>query len=327
MLVANSFDLWQKDAFFSAAEEVQHSADILESAYRAWFSAKRDGISSNDVEDLRRELQTALGTAKWQLEEFERAVRSSYGSCRDQNIKSRHQQFIVAIESQISRAEDALRESLNEEGKQPFRWVNLNEDERDDLAMFLSGFSRTPTKNTKYDNKSVSLSSESENLHKKQDLDCAPIYSEGSNSPVNGLSSSNNEILIDIGQPDCVMDSSTTENSVKRLNVNCEADRSRTAKRSQGFSKFSSMSVLTRDEDDQTPNSVREIEDSPKERGSRFVNFLHFRVVNCICQSFRRSGGLSGKMQISRRLHSGPPMRLLIILMVSFFLLVPYLLQ
>ena len=28
MMVANSFDLWQKDAFFSAAEEVQESADM-----------------------------------------------------------------------------------------------------------------------------------------------------------------------------------------------------------------------------------------------------------------------------------------------------------
>lgn len=28
MMVANSFDLWQKDSFFSAAEEVQESADM-----------------------------------------------------------------------------------------------------------------------------------------------------------------------------------------------------------------------------------------------------------------------------------------------------------
>jgi len=28
MMVANSFDLWQKDVFFSAAEEVQESADM-----------------------------------------------------------------------------------------------------------------------------------------------------------------------------------------------------------------------------------------------------------------------------------------------------------
>ncbi|CAH8262238.1 unnamed protein product [Arabidopsis lyrata] len=34
-------------------------------------------------------------------------------------------------------------EALNENGKQPLRWVNLNKEERDDLAMFLSGSSQT----------------------------------------------------------------------------------------------------------------------------------------------------------------------------------------
>jgi hypothetical protein len=33
MLVANSFDLWQKDSFFSAAEEVQESADMYVSPF------------------------------------------------------------------------------------------------------------------------------------------------------------------------------------------------------------------------------------------------------------------------------------------------------
>lgn len=33
MMVANSFDLWQKDAFFSAAEEVQGSADVYVSPF------------------------------------------------------------------------------------------------------------------------------------------------------------------------------------------------------------------------------------------------------------------------------------------------------
>lgn len=30
MVVANSFDLWKKDSFFSAAEEVQESADMYD---------------------------------------------------------------------------------------------------------------------------------------------------------------------------------------------------------------------------------------------------------------------------------------------------------
>ena len=86
MMVVNSFDLWQKDVFFSAAEEVQKSADMyvyvlcyygvrlsfaykqliliftlfrMESAYRLWIREKKD--------DIFKELQAALGTAKWQV--------------------------------------------------------------------------------------------------------------------------------------------------------------------------------------------------------------------------------------------------------------------
>ncbi|KAH9622307.1 hypothetical protein KSS87_011075 [Heliosperma pusillum] len=280
MLVANSFDSWQTDSFFSAAEEVQESADILESAYRTWFSMKRDGISSNDLEELRRELQTALGTAKWQLEEFEKAVRSSYGNRRDQNSMTRHQQFIAAIESQISRAEDALKESLNEEGKQPFRWVNLNEDERDDLAMFLSGFAATPTKSAKDDTIDISRSSGKENLPENQVLDCAPCSSSsgvGSNSLRKCLLSSKDEIIINIGQSDCVME----EASGTRANVNFEADRTRSTKRT-----FGSLSISVPGEGS-TQNLMRQIEDTPKERGSRFSNILHLRLINYISQAFQ----------------------------------------
>lgn len=65
MLVANSFDLWQKDAFFSAAEEVQESADIMESAYRTWVRERKERSPLENLDELSRELQTALGTAKW----------------------------------------------------------------------------------------------------------------------------------------------------------------------------------------------------------------------------------------------------------------------
>lgn len=143
MLVANSFDLWQKDTFFSAAEEVQQSADIMESAYRAWLRARREGLTPHHLDELCRELQTALGTAKWQLEEFERAVCQSYRNIGDDITVTRHRQFVSAIEDQISRAETALKESLNMEGKKSFRWVNLDKEECDDLAHFLSGTSET----------------------------------------------------------------------------------------------------------------------------------------------------------------------------------------
>lgn len=88
------------------------------------------------------------------MEEFERAVRLSHGNCRDDTTLTRHKQFVAAIENQIFRVESTLQEDLSENGKQPLRWVDLNKEERDDLAMFLSGSSQT----------SESLNSDSINL-------------------------------------------------------------------------------------------------------------------------------------------------------------------
>ncbi|KAL6520632.1 hypothetical protein OROMI_032192 [Orobanche minor] len=142
MLVANSFDLWQKDIFFSAAEEIQQSTDIMESAYRTWLRARREGVMPCHLDELGRELQMALGTAKWQLEEFERAVRLSYRNHGDNVTISRHRHFVSVIEDQISHVEKAFKESFDSGGKKPFRWVNLDEQECDDLAIFLSGTSQ-----------------------------------------------------------------------------------------------------------------------------------------------------------------------------------------
>ncbi|CAL9172678.1 unnamed protein product [Musa hybrid cultivar] len=132
MAVASSFDQWQKDVFFSAAEEVQESADVMESLFRMWM---RDLKDSEAPDELHGELHTALGTAKWQLEEFEKAVRLRHRSYpSEKNAITRHKQFVAAIAEQISRVEKALRE----EGKQPLRWVQLDAEEQDDLALFLS---------------------------------------------------------------------------------------------------------------------------------------------------------------------------------------------
>ncbi|KAF3780797.1 hypothetical protein EJ110_NYTH38481 [Nymphaea thermarum] len=59
-----------RDAFFSAVEEVQESADSMESAYRIWERERKDGFAMDDSDELRKELHTALGTTKWQLSLF-----------------------------------------------------------------------------------------------------------------------------------------------------------------------------------------------------------------------------------------------------------------
>lgn len=39
----------------------------MESAYRAWIRGRRENSTPQVLDELRRELQTSLGTAKWQV--------------------------------------------------------------------------------------------------------------------------------------------------------------------------------------------------------------------------------------------------------------------
>lgn len=39
----------------------------MESTYRTWIHAKKDVSSTWNLEELRRDLRTALGTTKWQV--------------------------------------------------------------------------------------------------------------------------------------------------------------------------------------------------------------------------------------------------------------------
>lgn len=142
-----NFDRWEADPFFSAAEDVQDSADRLESVYRRWVHAQtvaeldQDASSErgeDSVDFLRRELQTALGTAKWQLDEFDRAVKSSYCG-NDGDAGDRHKQFVVAIQNQITGIEKSLSNSNGGDGKKGIRWIQLDDREKDDLASFLCG--------------------------------------------------------------------------------------------------------------------------------------------------------------------------------------------
>uniref|UniRef100_A0A7N0SXJ3 Syntaxin 6/10/61 N-terminal domain-containing protein n=1 Tax=Kalanchoe fedtschenkoi TaxID=63787 RepID=A0A7N0SXJ3_KALFE len=135
--MSTTFDRWEKDPFFPAAEEVQESADRMESTYRTWLHSVKDSSSVWDSEQLRRDLQTTLGTAKWQLEEFSRAVRSSYKENSDEDSK-RHGDFVHAIGDQIAAVDKSLADASAAEGKPPTPWVRLDERERNELALFLS---------------------------------------------------------------------------------------------------------------------------------------------------------------------------------------------
>lgn len=73
-----------------------------------------------------------------QLEDFEREVNASAiaeKSQRKQNVITRHMQFIAAIREQINHVEKSMSTSVGNS----LRNMNLNEQDRDGLELFLSG--------------------------------------------------------------------------------------------------------------------------------------------------------------------------------------------
>ncbi|CAN1324027.1 hypothetical protein LINPERPRIM_LOCUS32953 [Linum perenne] len=149
--MATSFDRWEKDPFFPTAEEVQESADRMESTYRTLVHAKKNSSTLWDTKELRRDLQTTLGTTKWQLEEFARAVRLSYVNSSTNDARERHRLFISVTEDHISRIETSLKESIHSGGNKSLPWVSLDEGERDEFAAFLLGPPICEDNNTKED--------------------------------------------------------------------------------------------------------------------------------------------------------------------------------
>lgn len=329
MMVANSFDLWKKDSFFPAAEEVQESADIMESAYRLWVRVRREGLNPEDLDELSWELQTALGTAKWQLDEFERAVRMTHGNRCNDNTTTRHRQFIDAIENQISCVEAALRETFSEEGKQPLRWINLDEEERDDLAMFLSGSS--PTSSTRKD-ECIKLrpsvkNSLLENNHKKRDatlnLDstCVIENSDELKSFKDAISiNENRECVIEIEE----------ESSGTRDDIIGKADRtSGGSRRTWSSPNLGSLKIVIANDNGEHSNLIGCTESTPKEKGSKPV-FWKQRctehpqakgAVNLFNQLF---GGIQRPRQTTGQLQFNCSVQFMLVLMLTIFLIVPF---
>ncbi|KAF6147969.1 hypothetical protein GIB67_024144 [Kingdonia uniflora] len=163
--MGGSFRQWESDPLFSAAEVVQDSADrclgsfsseiscigrkyLMESIFRMLLHEKSlvgvpaDPKLLSAIDYHKRDLATALGTTKWQLEDFERVVNQSALSDRYQtgeDATSRHKQFIRAIREQIVHTEKDMEEPSTGDSKRNTQWVNFNKQERDGLAVFLSG--------------------------------------------------------------------------------------------------------------------------------------------------------------------------------------------
>lgn len=147
--MASSFRQWESDPLFSAAEVVQDSADRMESLFRLLLHEQNlvqedhnDAKLVNSIEYHWRDLATTLETAKWQLEDFEREVNLSATmdkSHAKENVISRHKQFIRAIREQILNVEKTLGDTSIGDLLNSTHGLNFDEQDRNGLALFLSG--------------------------------------------------------------------------------------------------------------------------------------------------------------------------------------------
>ncbi|KAL1085172.1 hypothetical protein V6Z11_D08G032200 [Gossypium hirsutum] len=290
----------------------------MESAYRMWIKERKEGLRTGDSVELCRELQTALGTAKWQLEEFERAIRLSHGHCSDDITVTRHKQFISAIESQISHVEAALKEAFIEEGKQPLRWVNLDEEECDDLAIFLSGTSpsllQPSTKNTL-----------SENCQKRKDTDSNNATCNGDTSEVQMT-----KVFKDSGKDaECIIDVEDGESSGRSNDVSCGLERTTGTRKTWCSPNLGTLNIVIADKYNDRTKTRSGIESTPKEKGSK----PFFRKQRCgdlpqakgafnlFYQRFGWISGLLRHLQSPVHLQFSCSLQLTLALLIAIFLI------
>lgn len=147
--MASSFRQWESDPLFSAAEVVQDSADRMDSIFRLLLHEQSlvkenhpDSKLLKSIEYYRRDLATAVETAKWQLEDFEREVNLSATMDKShtrENVIYRHRQFVIAIREQILEVEKTLRDTSAGDSAKGNERAILDEQDRNGLALFLSG--------------------------------------------------------------------------------------------------------------------------------------------------------------------------------------------
>ncbi|XP_062192247.1 uncharacterized protein LOC133895761 [Phragmites australis] len=352
MAAPGGLEQWQKDGFFQAAEEVQESADLMESIYRTWMRERSNGSSSEEVDDLQRELQTALGTAKWQLEQFERAVSSSCDKYSlEEGTVARRRQFIVAIEDQISRVEKVINSSLIDNGRQGLNWVKLDDEERDDLVAFLSAPAQfySEMKNIDGSNRIPSRQKNGTNNHK----DVALIIKDIHEVPPREISSVKSEICCPADQLHGHRTNLSSGDDHWKIDIGNKMDDDKKLSPNRVDASSQTTTLLVTRKSTESLTRVRWFWNSlwkPKSgehRPSRYdmSNHLNFRGIYLLAQRFNgltersrnclsnwkensgiygRTGGPHIQCQ-QQNIQFGRSIRITLLLVLSIFLIVPFL--
>lgn len=199
------------------------------------------------------------------MEEFERAVCLSYRNNGDDITIALHRQFVSAIEDQISHVETALKESLNMEGKKPFRWVNLDEEECDDLAHFLSG---TPGTSQMIKDEGIKLGAAITSSLSKSNIneDCSFGSEVSSKMQIPAQGKSSEEVLTRIEDINCFVELQERKIPESGDEISYQADQITSNRRAWSSPDRNTLEIVI-DSDDRQTNAV--IEATPKEKGSK----------------------------------------------------------
>lgn len=235
------------------------------------------------------------------MDEFEKAVGLSYRNRADDITTNRHRQFVVAIGTQISRVEAELRESFNQDGKEPLRWVNLDEGERDDLAMFLSGTTTVKSQgvgngsNPKFVNSTQGNVSEKDGFNVQKVDSCKDVSNQIKSLKHVQTRNVDNSYVVEL----------VANESPGTSDSSCsQADRKVGSRKTCSSSSNIGALKITIDSKNEDQNALMlSIEATPKEKGSkpvfgktRYGDHPHVKG-GMLCQT--KLGGIPGIYQVS----------------------------
>ena len=194
-----------------------------------------------------------------QLEEFDKAVKLSYQHHGDDNTSTRHRQFISAIESQITQDEATLRESYIQEGKLPLWWVNLDEEERDDLAAFLSGACQT-TQSTNDECMEVTQAKKEDKI-----VDINTFC----NRDISVSEKSSKDVISVSKDTDYVIEIKADAASRSNDDVVSQTDRITSTRKTWTTPNYGVLKIAIADEGEQRDKPTWTVDATPKEKGFR----------------------------------------------------------
>lgn len=160
-----------------------------------------------------------------------------------------------------------MTKSYIEEGRQPLRWVNLDEEERDGLAAFLSGTSQTiRSANDECIELTHSLKLQENQVNKK---DNKSIVNAACNGIISADQTDSKDIIATNMEPTYVIEIKADTVSGTTDDVVSQADRTSCARKTWSLSNYGALKIVIADEDEQRNRLTQTVDATPKEKGSK----------------------------------------------------------